>query len=163
MPSMDIVSKFDIQEVDNAVNIVKKDIVNRYDFRGSNTSITLNKNEKKIVIETSNSMQLIAVVDMLKTRALNRKLSLLIFEFKEEEKASGMTVRQIVNLKEGISRDDAKKINNFIKNMKLKIQPQIQGEQLRVVGKKIDDLQAVMSSLKSANLGISLQFINLKK
>ena len=163
MPSMDIVSKFDIQEVDNAVNIVKKDIANRYDFRGSNTSITLNKNEKNIVIETSNGMQLIAVVDMLKTRALNRKLSLLIFEFKEEEKASGMMVRQIVNLKEGISRDDAKKINNFIKNMKLKVQPQIQGEQLRVVGKKIDDLQAVMSSLKSVNLGISLQFINLKK
>ena len=74
-----------------------------------------------------------------------------------------MTVRQIVNLKEGISRDDAKKINNFIKNMKLKVQPQIQGEQLRVAGKKIDDLQAVMSSLKSINLGISLQFINLKK
>ena len=113
MPSMDIVSKFDIQEVDNAVNIVKKDIANRYDFRGSNTSITLNKSEKNIVIETSNSMQLTAVVDMLKTRALNRKLSLLIFEFKEEEKAPGMTVRQIVNLKEGISRDDAKKINNF--------------------------------------------------
>ena len=163
MPSMDIVSKFDIQEVDNAVNIVKKDIANRYDFRGSNTSITLNKNEKNIVIETSNGMQLIAVVDMLKTRALNRKLSLLIFELKEEEKAPGMMVRQIVNLKEGISRDNAKKINNFIKNMKLKVQPQIQGEQLRVVGKKIDDLQAVMSSLKSVNLGISLQFINLKK
>ena len=81
MPSMDIVSKFDIQEVDNAVNIVKKDIVNRYDFRGSNAGITLNKNEKNIVIETSNSMQLTAIVDMLKTRALNRKLSLLIFEF----------------------------------------------------------------------------------
>ena len=163
MPSMDIVSKFDIQEVDNAVNIVKKDIANRYDFRGSNTNITLNKNEKIIIIETSNSMQLTAVVDMLKTRALNRKLSLLIFEFKEEEKASGMTIRQEVKLKEGISRDDAKKINNFIKNIKLKVQPQIQGEQLRVTGKKIDDLQAVMSSLRSANLGISLQFINLKK
>ena len=163
MPSMDIVSKFDIQEVDNAVNIVKKDIANRYDFRGSNTNITLNKNEKIIIIETSNSMQLTAVVDMLKTRALNRKLSLLIFEFKEEEKASGMTIRQEVKLKEGISRDDAKKINNFIKNIKLKVQPQIQGEQLRVTGKKIDDLQTVMSSLRSANLGISLQFINLKK
>ena len=163
MPSMDIVSKFDIQEVDNAVNIVKKDIANRYDFRGSNTNITLNKNEKNIIIETSNNMQLTAVVDMLKTRALNRKLSLLIFEFKEEEKASGMTVRQEVKLKEGISRDDAKKINNFIKNIKLKVQPQIQGEQLRVTGKKIDDLQTVMSSLRSAKLGINLQFINLKK
>ena len=79
MPSMDIVSKFDIQEVDNAVNIVKKDIANRYDFRGSNTTITLNKNDNNIIIETSNDMQLTAVVDMLKTRALNRKLSLLIF------------------------------------------------------------------------------------
>jgi len=163
MPSMDIVSKFDIQEVDNAVNIVKKDIANRYDFRGSNTTITLNKNENHIIIETSNDMQLTAVVDMLKTRALNRKLSLLIFDFKEAEKASGMTVRQKVELKEGISKDDAKKINNFIKEMKLKVQPQIQGEQLRVTGKKIDDLQNVMSSLKSAKLGISLQFVNLKK
>ena len=163
MPSMDIVSKFDIQEVDNAVNIVKKDIANRYDFRGSNTTITLNKNENHIIIETSNDMQLTAVVDMLKTRALNRKLSLLIFDFKEAEKASGMTVRQKVELKEGISKDDAKKINNFIKEMKLKVQPQIQGEQLRVTGKKIEDLQNVMSSLKSAKLGISLQFVNLKK
>ena len=163
MPSMDIVSKFDIQEVDNAVNIVKKDIANRYDFRGSNTTITLNKNDNNIIIETSNDMQLTAVVDMLKTRALNRKLSLLIFDFKEPEKASGMTVRQKVELKEGISKDDAKKINNFIKEMKLKVQPQIQGEQLRVTGKKIDDLQNVMSSLKSAKLGISLQFVNLKK
>tara|TARA_Y100000588_G_scaffold363210_1_gene425663 strand:+ start:204 stop:695 length:492 start_codon:yes stop_codon:yes gene_type:complete len=163
MPSMDIVSKFDIQEVDNAVNIVKKDIANRYDFRGSNTTITLNKNDNNIIIETSNDMQLTAVVDMLKTRALNRKLSLLIFDFKEAEKASGMTVRQKVELKEGISKDDAKKINNFIKEMKLKVQPQIQGEQLRVTGKKIDDLQNVMSSLKSAKLGISLQFVNLKK
>ena len=163
MPSMDIVSKFDIQEVDNAVNIVKKDIANRYDFRGSNTTIILNKNENHIIIETSNDMQLTAVVDMLKTRALNRKLSLLIFDFKEAEKASGMTVRQKVELKEGISKDDAKKINNFIKEMKLKVQPQIQGEQLRVTGKKIDDLQNVMSSLKSAKLGISLQFVNLKK
>ena len=160
---MDIVSKFDIQEVDNAVNIVKKDIANRYDFRGSNTTITLNKNDNNIIIETSNDMQLTAVVDMLKTRALNRKLSLLIFDFKEAEKASGMTVRQKVELKEGISKDDAKKINNFIKEMKLKVQPQIQGEQLRVTGKKIDDLQNVMSSLKSAKLGISLQFVNLKK
>ena len=160
---MDIVSKFDIQEVDNAVNIVKKDIVNRYDFRGSNTTITLNKNDNHIIVETSNDMQLTAVVDMLKTRALNRKLSLLIFDFKEAEKASGMTVRQKVELKEGISKDDAKKINNFIKEMKLKVQPQIQGEQLRVTGKKIDDLQNVMSSLKSAKLGISLQFVNLKK
>ena len=75
MPSMDIVSKFDIQEVDNAVNIVKKDIANRYVFRGSNTTITLNKNDNNIIIETSNDMQLTAVVDMLKTRALNRKLS----------------------------------------------------------------------------------------
>ena len=74
-----------------------------------------------------------------------------------------MTVRQKVELKEGISKDDAKKINNFIKEMKLKVQPQIQGEQLRVTGKKIDDLQNVMSSLKSAKLGISLQFVNLKK
>ena len=163
MPSFDIVSTYDMQEVDNAVNIVKRDIQNRYDFRGSNSSINLDKTEKKIKIEAGNSMQREAIVDMLQDRSITRKVSIKVYNFKDEEKASGMSVRQYVDLKEGISRDNAKKINKLIKDYKLKVQSQIQGDQLRVTGKKIDDLQDVMQSLNSEKMDIALQYINLKK
>ena len=163
MPSFDIVSTYDMQEVDNAVNIVKRDIQNRYDFRGSNSSINLDKTEKKIKIEAGNSMQREAIVDMLQDRSITRKVSIKVYDFKDEEKASGMSVRQYVNLKEGISRDNAKKINKLIKDYKLKVQSQIQGDQLRVTSKKIDELQEVMKRLNAEKLDIVLQYINLKK
>ena len=163
MPSFDIVSKYDLQEIDNAVNIVKRDIQNRYDFRGSNSSINLDKGEKKIKIEASNSMQREAIVDMLQDRSVTRKVPLKIYDFLEEEKASGMMVRQYVNLKEGISRDNSKKINKLIKEYRLKVQSQIQGEQLRVTSKKIDELQEVMKRLNAEKLDVALQYINLKK
>ena len=163
MPSFDIVSKYDLQEVDNAVNIVKRDIQNRYDFRGSNSSINLDKSEKKIKIEAGNSMQREAIVDMLQDRSITRKVSLKVYDFKEEEKASGMMVRQYVNLKEGISKENSKKINKLIKEYKLKVQSQIQGEQLRVTSKKIDDLQEVIKRLDAEKLDIALQYINFKK
>tara|TARA_B100000579_G_scaffold144508_1_gene117296 strand:- start:163 stop:654 length:492 start_codon:yes stop_codon:yes gene_type:complete len=163
MPSFDIVSTYDMQEVDNAVNIVKRDIQNRYDFRGSNSSINLDKTEKKIKIEAGNSMQREAIVDMLQDRSITRKVSIKVYDFKDEEKASGMSVRQYVSLKEGISRDNAKKINKLIKDYKLKVQSQIQGDQLRVTSKKIDELQEVMKRLNAEKLDIVLQYINLKK
>jgi len=163
MPSFDIVSKFDMQEVDNSVNMVKRDILNRYDFKGSNSNITLNKTDKKIKIDAGNSMQREAIVDMLKNRSVSRKVPLKVYDFQNEEKAEGMSVRQYVLLKEGISKDNAKNINKLIKNYKLKIQSQIQGDQLRVTGKKIDDLQSVMQNLKAEKLDIALQYINLKK
>ena len=162
MPKFDIVSKLDMQEVDNAINMVSRDISNRYDFRGSSTKLTLNKAEKKIKLEADNDMQLRAVRDMLENRAINRKLSIKIFDYQNEENASGMSVRQIVNLRDGINSDNAKKINKMIKDMKLKVQSQIQGEQLRVTGKKIDDLQGVISALNEAKLDLPLQFVNMK-
>ena len=162
MPTFDIVSKLDMQEVDNAINMVSRDISNRYDFRGSSTKLTLNKAEKTIKLEADNDMQLTAVRDMLENRAINRKLSIKIFDYQNEENASGMSVRQIVNLREGINSDNAKKINKMIKDMKLKVQSQIQGEQLRVSGKKIDDLQGVISALNEAKLDFPLQFVNMK-
>ena len=162
MPSFDIVSSFNIQEIDNAVNMVVRDIGNRYDFRGSSTSITLDKGEKSISILADNTMQLAAVVDMLKSRAIARSVSLKVLEFHEEETAAGTSLRQKVSLREGIDRDRAKKINKIIKDKKLKVQSQIQGEQLRVTGKKIDDLQSVISMLKGEDLDIELQFINMK-
>ena len=162
MPSFDIVSKYDMQELDNAVNMVTRDIANRYDFRGSKTSLSLDKSQNIIVILADNTMQLAAVIDMLKSRAISRKISLKVFEFQDEESAAGTSIRQKITLREGIDRDRAKKINKMIKDKKLKVQSQIQGEQLRVTGKKIDDLQSVISMLKSANLDIELQFINMK-
>ena len=163
MATFDIVSSYDMQEVDNAVNMVKRDILNRYDFRGTNSEITLNKSEKNIKIETSSSMKREAIVDMLKNRSISRKDSIKIFDFKEEEKASGMNVRQYVYLKEGISKENAKVINTLIKNYKLKVQSQIQSDQIRVTGKKIDDLQNIISKLKCEKVSIPLQFINFKK
>ena len=163
MPSFDIVSKFDMQEIDNAVNIVKRDISNRYDFKGSNSTISFNKNDKQIKIEAGSSMQREAIVDMLKNRTISRKVSLKVYDFKNEESATGMMVRQYVNLKDGISQEKSKDINKIIKNYKMKVQSQIQGEQIRVTGKKIDDLQDVMQKLKAEKIDIALQFINFKK
>ena len=163
MPSFDIVSKYDIQEIDNAVNNVKRDIANRYDFRGSNSTIILNKTDKNIKIEAGSTMQRETIVDMLKNRSISRKVSLKVYDFKDEEAASGLSVRQYVHLKEGISKEKSKDINKLIKNYKLKVQSQIQGEQIRVTGKKIDDLQNVINKLKSEKLDVALQYINFKK
>ena len=162
MPSFDVVSSYNMQEVDNAVNMVIRDISNRYDFRGSRTKVTLDKSEKKITIEADNTMQLAAVVDMLKTRAISRKVSLKVFKFHDEESAVGTSIRQKITLREGIDRDRAKTINKMIKDKRLKVQSQIQGEQLRVTGKKIDDLQSVITMLKEENFDIQLQFVNMK-
>ena len=162
MPTFDIVSKLDMQEVDNTINMVTRDISNRYDFKGSSTKISLNKNEKTITLLADNEMQLNAVNDMLQNRAVGRKLSVKIFDYQNTENASGMSVRQTIKLKEGINTESAKKINKFIKELKLKVQSQIQGEQIRVTGKKIDDLQTVISELNKSKIDLPLQFINMK-
>ena len=162
MPSFDIVSKFDMQEIDNAVNMVKRDIANRYDFKGSSSDLDLNKNENLIKIEADNEYQVQAIVDMLEKRSISRKISIKTFNYSNIEQASGMSVRQIVNLKQGIDKDNATKINKLIKNQKLKVQSQIQGEQLRVTGKKIDDLQKVIEMIKQENIEVPLQFINMR-
>ena len=163
MPSFDIVSKFEIQEIENAVNMVNRDIANRYDFRGSNALLTLNKKENSIKIEAASEMQMDSVRDMLEKRALSRSVSLKTFKFNDIEEAAGMTIRQKVELQQGISKEKAKIINKLIKDAKLKVQSQIQGEQLRVTSKKIDDLQTVISFLKEEKLDIPLQFVNMKK
>ena len=163
MPSFDIVSKYEVQEIENSVNMVTRDIANRYDFRGSSTHILFSKKEGIIKIESDSEMRLIAVRDMLEKRAIGRSVALKTFKFNEIEKGSGMTVRQKVELQEGISKENAKIVNKMIKDSKLKVQPQIQGEQIRVTGKKINDLQSIISFLKKENLDIPLQFINMKK
>tara|TARA_B100000131_G_C18055185_1_gene588080 strand:+ start:478 stop:969 length:492 start_codon:yes stop_codon:yes gene_type:complete len=163
MPSFDVVSKFNVQEVENSVNMVSRDIANRYDFRGTSTNISLNKKENKIKIESDSEMRINSVRDMLEKRAIGRSVPLKTFVFNNIEKGSGMTVWQQVDLHEGISKDNAKKINQLVKDAKLKVQSQIQGDQLRITGKKIDDLQKVISFLKDEDLDIPLQFVNMKK
>jgi len=163
MPSFDIVSTFDIQEVDNAINITTREVSNRYDLKDQNCSLNLNKTDKKITLEAGNEMALNAMGDILKNRSINRNLSIKIYEFLSIENASGMAVRQIINLKEGISKENAKKINNLIKGYKLKVQSQIQGDQLRVTAKKIDDLQFVIDKVKNdKSIDVNLDFVNFK-
>ena len=163
MPTFDIVCRYELHEIENTVNMVKRDILNRYDFKGSSTNITFNKKNASIKIESNSEMQIESVQAMLEKRAMGRKVSLKTFKFLDIEKGSGMSVRQNIELKEGISKDNAKKINKLIKDSKLKVQSQIQGDQLRVSGKKIDDLQTIITFLKNENIGIPLQFINIKK
>ena len=163
MPSFDVVSKINIQEIENSVNMVNRDIVNRFDFRGSNTKLTFNKKENYILIETNSEMRLNIVQDMLEKRAIGRSVSLKVFIFNNAEKASGMNIRQKVDLQQGISKDNAKNINKLIKDSKLKVQSQIQDEQIRVSAKKIDDLQKIISIIKKMEVDLPLQFINMKK
>jgi hypothetical protein len=163
MPSFDIVSKFDLQEVENSVNMVNRDIGNRYDFRGSNSLVFLNKKENSISLESDSEMKINAVKDILEKRAIGRGVSIKTFQFGEVEKASGKNVKQSVKLLQGISKDKAKTINKLIKDSNLKVQSQIQGEQIRVTGKKIDDLQAVISLLNVKVSDIPLQYVNMKK
>ena len=162
MPSFDIVSKLDMQEVDNAVNMVKRDITNRYDFKGSSSSVTLSKTDNNITINADNEYQMNTIVDMLENRSISRKVSIKAYKYKGIETASGMKLRQYVDLESGISKENGKKINSLIKELKLKVNSQVQGEQLRVTAKKIDDLQEVITTLKGKNLEIPLQFVNMK-
>ena len=163
MPSFDVVSKINIQEIENSVNMVNRDIVNRFDFRGSNTKLTFNKKENYILIETNSEMRLNIVQDMLEKRAIGRSVSLKVFIFNNAEKASGMNIRQKVDLQQGISKDNAKNINKLIKDSKLKVQSQIQDEQIRVSAKNIDDLQKIISIIKKMEMNLPLQFMNMQK
>ena len=142
--------------------IIYKDTRNHQLVEGTVVEMK-NKTDKKIVVEAANEMALKATTDILKNRSINRKLSIKIYDFLAIESAAGLSVRQTINLKEGISKENAKSLNALIKNLKLKVQSQIQGDQLRVTGKKIDDLQLVMEKLKKSNIDICLDFVNFKK
>src|SRR4029077_18514784 len=163
MASFDIVSRIDLQEVDNAVNITKKGILSRYDFRESKTEVTLDKKEKRIRITTEDDMKMRAVQDSLIENLVKRKVDTKGIETKASQMvAQGMIQREIV-IKEGVDSDTARNIVKMIKDRKMKVQAAIQENQVRVTGKKIDDLQEVMQMVRSANLPIPLQFINMQR
>jgi len=160
MPSFDIVSKVDMQEVDNAVNQALKEIGQRYDFKGTHNEINLEG--EGIVLLGADDYKLQAVVDVLKGKLVKRGVSPKCLDFGKKEPASGGAMRQRVAIVQGISKEKGKEIAKRIKDTKLKVQAQIMDDQVRVSGKKIDDLQQVMQLLKGEDLGIELQFVNMR-
>jgi uncharacterized protein YajQ (UPF0234 family) len=158
--SFDIVSKVEMPEVINAVNLALKEIQNRYDFKGSKSDISLEKEE--LVLVSDDEYKLGQLKDVLITKLIKRGVPIKNIEYGKIEKASGGTVRQRASLKQGIDKDNAKKINNIIKDLKLKVKSQVQDDQIRVTGKNRDDLQAVIAAIRQADLPIDVQFINYR-
>ena len=162
MPSFDVVSKIDFQEVDNAVNNVLREIGNRYDFKTVKWSLELDKKEKKMTIIAESDYCLEQIQASLKANFVKRKLDPLSMQFDTPEKAGGQTLRQVVKLKEGIDQENAKKITKFFKQSKLKVQASIQGDEVRISGKSRDDLQEAIQNIKNLRLEIPVQFINFR-
>jgi len=162
MPSFDIVSRIDLQEVDNAVNLTTKTILTRYDFRGSKTEISLDKKEKKLQVITEDDMKMRAIQDTLIENLVKRKVDRRCLEPKSTEPAAQGMIRREIAIKEGVDSDNARAIVKLIKDKKLKVQAAMQDGQVRVTGKKIDDLQEVMQMLREAKIEIPLQFVNMQ-
>jgi cyclic-di-GMP-binding protein len=158
--SFDIVSKVELSEVTNAINLAMKEIENRYDFKGSKSDIKLEKEE--VVIVSDDDYKLDQVKDVLSNKLIKRGISMRSFDFGKVEAASGGTVRQRGKIAQGIDSDNAKKINKIIKDTNLKVKSQIQDDQIRVTGKSRDELQQIMAELKSADLPLDIQFINFR-
>ncbi len=163
MPSFDVVSRIDLQEVDNAVNITKRAILSRYDFRGSKTEIALDKKEKKIWVTTEDDMKMRAVQETLIENLVKRKVDRKCLDSKPDQMASQGMIQREIAIKEGVDSDTARNIVKMIKEKKLKVQAAIQENQVRVTGKKIDDLQEVIQLLRGAGLPIPLQFVNMQR
>ena len=160
MPSFDVVSRLDFQEIDNAISNVIREITTRYDFKGSQT--TLERKENDLTVITEDEMKLSQVHDLIITHFVRRKVDPLTLNEGIKEKAGGDKIRQIYKLNEGIEQPIAKKITADVKSSKIKVQIKINGNELRVDGKKRDDLQVVMQMIEDSEIGIPLQFINFR-
>ncbi len=158
--SFDIVSQFDEQELVNAVDQTRRDVGTRYDLKDTKTEIELNKDN--ITITTDSDLSLKSVKDILESKAVRRKLSLKIFKPKKEEAAAGGRVRQVIELQQGLSQDEAKEISKYIRENHPKVKPQIQGDAVRVTAKSRDDLQSVISIVKQKDYPLPLEFINYR-
>jgi uncharacterized protein YajQ (UPF0234 family) len=158
--SFDICSKIDMQELNNAINQAEKEIETRFDFKGSKSSIKLEKEE--LVLISDDEFKLQNVVDILQSKMAKRGISLKNLEHGKVEPAASTTVKQRITLKQGINQEQAKKINVLIRDSKLKVTSQIQGDQIRVTGKNRDDLQKIMQLIKQADLPLELQFNNFR-
>jgi uncharacterized protein YajQ (UPF0234 family) len=162
MPSFDITSKVDLQTLDNAINVVSKEITNRFDFKGSHVVIELNKKDFKVALEADSEMKIDQIVDVLISRSMKQGLAAEIYDLSKEPFPSGKITKKEIIVRNGIKQEDAKKIVKLIKDSGLKVQAAIMDDIIRVTGKKIDDLQEVMQATKSWNVGIAMQFVNMK-
>jgi uncharacterized protein YajQ (UPF0234 family) len=160
MPSFDIVSEINLQEVDNAVNQAKKEISTRYDFRGSKSEVSLDKEGIKIVADDDYKLK--ALKDILESKLTKRGVSLKALDYQKVEEGSMNAKKQLVKLINGLSKEKAKEVVAVIKDSKLKVQAAIQDEQVRVTSKSIDELQTTISTLKAKDVGVPLQFINMR-
>jgi uncharacterized protein YajQ (UPF0234 family) len=160
--SFDIVSKVDLQEVLNAVQQAMKEISQRFDFKGSKSSVELNKDKHEITVVSDDEQKLKTVLDILQTKLIKRGISLKALQYGKIEQASGGTVRQLITLQQGIQVEKAKEIVKLVKETKMKVQAEIQKDQVRVKAKKIDDLQATMKLLREKDLGIHIDFANYR-
>jgi cyclic-di-GMP-binding protein len=160
MPSFDIVSRVDLAEVDNALAGVAREISTRFDFKGSQSSVK--REEGALVVVADDALKLKQVQELLKGHLTRRKVDAGVLDFVEPEKAAGNTLRQTVKLRQGIDRELAKKLVQSIKDGKLKVQASIQGDELRVSGKKRDDLQAAMAGIRALKLEHPIQFMNFR-
>jgi uncharacterized protein YajQ (UPF0234 family) len=162
MPSFDIASTVDIQTLDNAVNVVKKEITNRFDFKGIHVVIDLNKKDYMIKLESDSEMKLQQIVDVLLSRSIKQGIDANSFDLSKAPQPSGKTFKLDVPVRNGLKQEDAKKISKYIKDKGLKVQTAIMDDIIRVTGKKIDDLQEVIAACRTENFGVPLQYINMK-
>lgn len=162
MPSFDIVNQVDLQEVDNAVNNTRKMTQTRYDFRGSKTEIELNRKDSRINILTEDNMKMKAIESELISNLVKRQVDAKSVRFGEPERAAGDLVKLDAEIIAGIDKETARKIVKIIKETKMKVQAAIQEDQVRVTAKKIDDLQSVIALMKEQDLGVPLQYVNMR-
>ena len=160
MPTFDVVSKFDPSEVDNAIQNLKREIVQRYDFKNSNSEIEFEK--ELIIIKTDDDYKLTQLQEMLKVQITKRGIDVKALDMGKVEMSAGQAVRQTITMMQGINKDISKDIIKIIKESKIKVQVSIQGDELRISGKKRDDLQQTINLLKTQNLDLPLQFINFR-
>ena len=162
MPSFDIASSVDVQTLDNAVNVVKKEITNRFDFKGIHVVIDLNKKDYMIKLESDSEMKVQQIVDVLLSRSIKQGIDANAFDLSKEPQPSGKIFKKDVPVRNGLKQEDAKKISKYIKDKGLKVQTAIMDDIIRVTGKKIDDLQEVIAACRTENFGVPLQYINMK-
>ncbi len=160
--SFDIVSEVDLQEADNAVNQAQKELAQRFDFKNTASSIEFNKTDKKITLVSIDDFKLQSLADMLSSKMVKRGVSLKSLTFKDPEKVFGGNLQQVVELASGISKERAKELVKIIKDLGLKVQPQIEGEKVRVCSPKKDDLQSVMNHLRKIDFPVALNFNNYR-
>ena len=160
MPSFDVVSKVDLHELDNAVDQAKREVSQRYDFKGTETKI--DRNDEGITLTSNSEGRLEGAKDVIESKVIRRKLSIKILDAQEPQQAGGQMWKQVVKIRQGVDKEKAKKIVKEIKDSKLKVQASIQGETVRVTGKKRDDLQDVMGMLKEKDFDLPLQFENFR-